>query len=325
MKTIQSHIVMGIVLLTAQALFACHAWAQAYPSKPVRIVLPSAGGSEVVSRWVAPRLSLALGQQVLVEQRFGGGGNIAHESVARAAPDGYTLMLVSTPFVLNPLLNSNTRYNIARDFSLISYIASLPNVLAVNPSLPVRSLPELLQLARAKPGKLNYGSGAPGQTSHLAGELLKSLTKVDFLSIPYKGASFAMAGMLGGEVDFVMPSAPTAESLAKSNRIRVLAVLDTKRLASMPDIPTAAEAGVPQLQIGNWYVLTAPAGLPAEIVEKLNTEVVKIMRSPEAEKYFATIGGQPISSTPEEAAALLRTETERWGKVIRDAGVKLTE
>jgi tripartite-type tricarboxylate transporter receptor subunit TctC len=325
MKTARSRYALGFVFLAAQALAAPHAVAQAYPSKPIRMVLPSGGGIEVVARWVAARLSLSLGHQVYVDPRFGAGGNIAHESVATATPDGYTIMMVSTPFALNPMLYATTKYNVARDFAPISYVASLPNVLAVGSAVPVRTVAELVQLAKSKPGKLNYGSGAMGQTSHLAGELLKSQAKIDFVSVPYKGASFAMAAMVGGEVDFAMPSAPAAESLAKANRIRVLAVLDTKRLPSMPDVPTAAEAGLPQLQIGNWYVVVAPAGVPAAVVEKLNTELGKIMRSPEAEKYFASIGGQPVVSTPEQAAALLRTEAERWGKVIRDAGVKVAE
>lgn len=321
----RSRILACILLLAGQAMSAAPALAQAYPSKPIRMVLPSGGGIEVVARWVAARLSLTLGQQVYVDPKFGAGGNIAHDFVANATPDGYTIMMVSTPFVLNPMLYTSTKYNVARDFTPVAYVATLPNVLAVNTSVAATSVAELVQFAKANPGKLKYGSGVQGQTSHLAGELLKSQAKIDFLSVPYKGASFALTGLLSGEVDFVMPSAPTAESLAKGNRIRVLAVLDSKRLRSMPEVPTAAEAGIPQLLIGNWYVVTAPAGLPPAILEKLNTELGKVMRSPEAEKFFATNGGEPISSTPEQAAALMRTETERWGKVIRDAGVKLTE
>lgn len=201
-------------------------------------------------------------------------------------------------------------------------MTTLPNVLAVHPSVPAKSLRELVQLARAHPGKLAYGSGTLGSTSHLAGELLKALSKANILLVPYKGASFALVGAMSGEVDVVIPTASTVEPYVKSNRMRVLAVLDSKRLPAMPDVPTSAEAGMPQLLIVNWYVLMAPAATPRAIIERLNAEVVKVMQAPETRTYLAGIGGEPISSTPGEAAAFLRAESERWGKVIRDAGIK---
>ena len=322
MKTGHPVIALGILLCVAQALSAVPAMAQSYPSKPVRIVLPYLGGTDFVGRWVAAGLSPGMGQQVFVDPRPGAGGNIGHEAVAKAPPDGYTLMMASTPFVLNPIMNSKAGYDIARDFTPIAHLASLPNVLAVHPSVPARSVRELIQLARAHPGKLAYGSGTTGSTSHLAGELLKSLGKIQILLVPYKGASFALVGAMSGEVDVVIPAASAVAGYVKANRMRVLAVLDTKRLASMPDVPTSAEAGMPQLLIVNWYVLAAPAGLPAAIVDRLNAEVGKVMQSPETRKHFAGIGGEPLSSTPGQAAAFLRSETERWTKVIRDAGIK---
>ena len=310
------------VLLCVSALSPAPSWAQAYPTKPVRMILPYLGGAEFVGRWLATKISPSLGQQMIVDPRPGAGGNLGHEAAAKSAPDGYTLMLASTPFVLNPLLNPRTPYGITRDFVPIELVATLPNVLAVHPSVPAKSVRELVQLARANPGKLAYGSGTIGSTSHLAGELLRSLTKADILLVPYKGATFALVGAMSGEVDVVIPAASAVEPYVKNKRMRVLAVLDTKRLASMPDVPTSAEAGMPQLQIVNWYVLTAPAGTPRSIVDRLNAEAVKVMQSPDTRAYFAGLGGEPISSTPEQAATFLRDETERWAKVIRAAGIK---
>ena len=313
---------LALFLCAASALTPAPAFAQAYPTKPVRIVLPYLGGADFIGRFIAARLTPGLGQQVIVDPRPGAGGNIGHEAVAKAAPDGYTLMLASTPFVLNPILNSRTGYDIARDFAPIELMATIPNVLAVHPSVPAKSLRELAQLARNNPGKLAYGSGTVGSTSHLAGELLKSLAKANILLVPYKGASFALVGAMSGEVDVVIPAASAVEPYVKSKRMRVLAVLDTKRLTSMPDVPTSAEAGMPQLLIVNWYVLAAPVATPRAIIDRLNAEVVKVMQAPETRTYLAGIGGEPISSTPEQAAAFLRSETERWTKVIRAAGIK---
>jgi tripartite-type tricarboxylate transporter receptor subunit TctC len=298
------------------------AFAQAYPTKPVRMILPYLGGADFVGRWLAAKLAPGLGQQVVVDPRPGAGGNLGHEAAAKAAPDGYTLMLASTPFVLNPILNSRTPYDIARDFAPIELVATLPNVIAVHPSVPARSLRELVQLARAHPGKLAYGSGTVGSTSHLAGELLKSLSRTDILLVPYKGATFALVGAMTGEVDVVMPAASAVEPYVKSNRMRALAVLDGKRLTSMPDVPTSAEAGMPQLLIVNWYVLAAPAATPRAIVERLNAETVKVTQTPEARTTLSSLGGVPISTTPEQTAAFLRSETQRWTGVIRAAGIK---
>ncbi|HEV7443739.1 MAG TPA: tripartite tricarboxylate transporter substrate binding protein [Steroidobacteraceae bacterium] len=312
----------AIALMLCAAPMPAPALAQAYPTKAVRIILPYLGGTDFVGRFLAAKLAPRLGQQVIVDPRLGAGGNIGHEATAKATPDGYTLMLASTPFVLNPILNSKSAYDLVRDFAPIELVATLPNVLAVHPSVPARTLRELVQLARANPGKLAYGSGTVGSTSHLAGELLKSLSKANILLVPYKGATFALVGAMSGEVDVVIPAASAVEPYVKSNRMRVLAVLDGRRLTSMPDVPTSAEAGLPQLLIVNWYVLTAPAATPRAIIERLNAEAVKIMQAPETRTYLAGIGGEPISSTPEQAAAFLRAEFERWAKVIRAAGIK---
>jgi tripartite-type tricarboxylate transporter receptor subunit TctC len=313
---------LGILLCAAPAMVAPPAAAQGYPARPVRIILPYLGGTDFVGRWLALKMTPGLGQQVVIDPRPGAGGNLGHDATAKAAPDGYTLMLAAPPFVLNPILNTKVGYDIARDFTPIALVATLPNVLAVHPSVPAKSLRELVQLARSQPGKLAYGSGTTGSTSHLAGELFRSLAKINILLVPYKGATFALVGAMSGEVDVVIPAASAVESYVKSNRMRALAVLDGKRLTSMPDVPTSAEAGMPQLLIVNWYVLAGPANTPRAIVERLNAEAVKVMQMPETRAYFAGIGGEPVSATPEQTIAFLRSEHERWSKLIRETGIK---
>jgi len=322
MKKIKRSTITGTLLCAALMAAAPPAVAQTYPVKPVRIVLPYLGGTDFVGRWLANRMTPSLGQQVIVDPRPGAGGNIGHDAVAKAPPDGYTLMLASTPLVLNPILNPKVGYDIARDYAPISHLATLPNVLAVHPSVPARSLQELVQLARTHPGKLAYGSGTTGSTSHLAGVLFQSLGKIKILLVPYKGATFALTGAMSGEVDVVIPAASAVESFAKANRMRVLAVLDTKRLASMPDIPTSAEAGMPQLLIVNWYVLAAPAGTPRAVIDRLNAEVTKVMQSQDTRTHFTRIGGEPVLSSPEQTVKFLQAEHERWSKIIRDANIK---
>lgn len=322
MKFCGIHAALAAVLSVTLTALPPAALAQNYPVKPVRIILPYLGGTDFVARWLAFKLSPVLGQQIVVDPRPGAGGNLGHEAAAKAPPDGYTLMLGAPPLVSNPHLNRKVGFDPLRDFAPIAIVATIPNVLAVHPSVPAKTLRELVQLARSSPGKLAYGSGGVGSTSHLAGELFKSLTKTNILLVPYKGASFALVGAMSGEVDMVIPAASAVEPYIKDRRMRALAVLDTKRVNSMPQVPTSAEAGMPEFQIVNWYVLAAPAGTPRPIIDRLNAELTKVMQSPETRDHFAVIGGAPVSTTPEQAAAFLRTEYERWGKVIREAGIK---
>ncbi len=305
--------------LLASAALPCGAQAQAYPTKTIRIVLPYLGGTDFVGRWIALKLSPALGQQVVVDPRPGAGGRIGHDLVAKAAPDGYTLMIAAPPLVINPHLG---KANAVREYAPVALLGTIPYILAVHPSVPAKTLRELVQLARNNPGKLTYGSGAPGSTSHLAGELLKSLSKTNILLVPYKGATFGLIGAMSGEVDVVIPSASAVEAYVKDKRIRALAVLNTKPVSSMPGVPTAAQAGMPELVVVNWFVLSAPAGTPRPIIDRLNTEVMKVMQSADTQKQFVTFGGEIVPSTPEQTAAFLSEEYERWGKVIRDANIK---
>ena len=295
--------------------------AQGYPSRPIHLLLPFAGGTDAVARLLALKLSPALGQQVLPEQRLGAGGNIAHRAVKEAAPDGYTLLMAAPPLVINPHLNANAGFDPLRDFVAIAPLTTIANVLLVHPKVQAKSLAGLIGLARANPGKLTYGSGGVGSAPHLATELLKSIAKIDLLHVPYKSATIALTGLLAGEVDVVIVAASSAAAYVKDGRLRALAVLDSKRSSAMPDVPTAAQAGTPLVAV-NWYALVAPAGTPRAIVERLNVEAVKAMHSPDLRARLEAIGGEPMSGSPEDTAAFLKKEYERWGKVIRDTGIK---
>jgi tripartite-type tricarboxylate transporter receptor subunit TctC len=295
--------------------------AQVYPSKPIRIILPFAGGTDVVARLLAAKMSPAIGQQMLAEPRLGAGGNIAHEAVAKAPPDGYTLLMAAPPLVINPHLNK-VSFDPLRDFAPVAVLTAIPNVLVVHPAVKATTLQELVQLARSAPGKLTYASGGVGSSNHLAGELLKSVTATHIVHVPYKSGTIALTGAMGGEVDVVIVAASSVVNIVRDGRMRALAVLDTKRLASMPEVPTSAEAGVPQVVMVNWYMLLAPAATPRPIVERLNAEAMKAMTAADARERLSAMGGDASFSTPEQATELLKREYEQWGRVIREAGIK---
>jgi len=309
------------VFAAALALASSLAAAQAYPSKPVRVILPFAGGTDAVARLLAQKLSPALGQQVLPDPHLGAGGNIAHLAAARAAPDGYTLLMAAPPLVINPNLNPKAGFDPLRDFAPIALLTAIPNVLVVHPKVSAATLAQLIEAARAAPGKLTYGSGGVGSANHLAAELLKSAARIDILHVPYKSATIALTGLLGGEVDIVIVAASSAAPYVKDKRLRALAVLDAKRSSAMPEVPTSAEAGTPLVAV-NWYILLAPAGTPRAIVARLNAESVKAMAAPDIRERLAGLGGEPLSGSPEEVAVFLRKEYEQWGRVIREAGIK---
>ena len=308
-------------LVTGLLLFASLASAQGYPSKPIRLLLPFAGGTDAVARLLALKLSPALGQPVLPEQKLGAGGNIAHRALAEAAPDGYTLLIAAPPVVINPHLNPNAGFDPLRDFVAVAHLTAIANVLVVHPKVPAKTLRELIELARASPGKLSYGSGGVGSANHLAVELMKSAAKVDILHVPYKSATLALTGLLAGEVDIVVVAASSAAAYVKDGRLRALAALDTKRSSAMPEVPTAKEAGLPIVAV-NWYLLLAPRGTPPDIVLRLNTESQRALHAPEIRERLEALGGEPVSGPPEEAAAFLKREYEQWGRVIREAGIK---
>jgi tripartite-type tricarboxylate transporter receptor subunit TctC len=321
MKTSGQHMAVALIA-GVSALATMHVHAQNYPAKPVRLVLPYLGGADFVGRWLSIKISPGLGQQMVVDPRVGAGGNIGHDHVAKSPPDGYTLMMTSPPVVINPHLKK-VPYDPLKDFAPIALVASLPNVLAVHPSVPVKSVQELVNLARRSPGKLSYGSGEVGSTSHLSGELFKALSKTNIVLIPYKGATFALVGAMSGEVDVVIPAVSAVASYVKDGRMRALAALDTKRIKSMPDVPTSAEAGMPQFLVVNWYALLAPAGTPRPIIDRLHAETAKVMNSAETKERFTAVGAEPTMTTPEQCLEFLKEEFQRWGKVIRDANIRM--
>ncbi len=315
---------LAFPVATALAIVTLPALAQSYPGKPIRILMPfSTGGTDLVTRWLALKLSPAVGQQVVPEPRTGAGGNIAHEILAKSAPDGYTLMMAAPPVAINPNLYSKVSFDPFHDFAPIALVATIPTLLVAHPSVPAKNLRELVQIARTRPGKLAYASGGVGSTPHLSGELLKSITGTHIVHVPYKGGALGLVGAMSGEVDIVFTTmSSAAAAYVNGGKMRGLAVLDSKRVASIPQVPTSGEAGIPQLVSVNWYMLVAPAGTPREIVERLNAESVKIMQTPETRERLVVVGGEPAVSTPEQAGRFLREEHARWGKVIRDAGIR---
>ena len=314
----------AVLLLSSSAALAqspSTSSGQAYPSKPIHLLLPFAGGTDAVARLLALKLSPALGEQVLPEQRLGAGGNIAHRAAAQAAPDGYTLLMAAPPLVINPHLNANAGFDPLRDFAAVAPLTAIANVLVVHPKVQAKSLKELIALARANPGKLTYGSGGVGSVPHLATELLKSTAKIDMLHVPYKSATIALTGLLAGEVDVVIVAASSAAPYVKDGRLRALAVLDKKRSSAVPEVPSAAEAGTPLVAV-NWYAIVAPAATPRAIIERLNAESVRAMHAADLRERLEAIGGEPLSGSPEDTAELLKREYEQWGRVIREAGIK---
>ena len=319
---------MHVVRLIVAVLFA--AWlvplqAQGYPARPIRIIVPVATGgiADYYSRVIGSKLHETWGQPVLVENRAGGGGNIGSDIVAKAPPDGYTMVMgFIGSHAVNPFLFRNMPYDPQRDFVPVAMVIEAEGLLAVHPSVPVNSVAELLALARAQPGKLSYASGGIGTSSHLAGELFKSMTGADIVHIPYKGNAPAIADLIGGQTQLTFATMPTVLPHVRAGKLRGLAVIGATRSAALPQLPTIAESGVPGFSVNNWIGLFAPAGTPNEIVRKVNAEVMRIMRLPEVARRMDVEGERFTPNTPEEFAAFIRSEVAKWGKVVKDAGLK---
>jgi len=295
---------------------------ESFPSKPVRIILPFAGGTELIGRMIATKIGSALGQPVVVEPRVGAAGNIGWEAAARAPADGYTLVMGAVPLLTNPHLHAKVGYDPLKSFAPIALVASIPNMLIVHPAVPARTLKELLAVARASPGKLVYGSGGVGSANHLAAEFIQSAAKVRFTHVPYKSATFAVTGALSGDVDMVILVVASAMPFVNAGKMRAIVVMDSKRNPSAPGVPASAEAGMPELIAVNWYALLAPAGTARSALDRLNAEVVKAMGTQEARSAILSLGGEPAAYSPEQTAEFLRAEYARWGKVIREAKIK---
>ena len=301
------------------------ALAQAYPAKTVRIVVPFAAGSttDILGRTVAQKLNERLGQQFIVDNRPGAGGNIGSDVVAKAAPDGYTLLVsAASTLAINASLYSNMPYDTATAFAPLSRIAMVTNVLVVHPSLPAKSVKELIAFAKARPGQLNFASGGSGGTAHLSGELFKTLAGIDMVHVAYKGGSAAMPDVLGGFVPLIFDGLPQSLPYIKAGRLRALGVTTAKRSPALPDVPTIAEAGVPGYEAVAWFGAVAPARTPREIVIKLNTEIVGILNSPDVRERLAAQGAETAPTTPDEFAAFIKEEMVKWAKVIKATGAR---
>ena len=317
MRWVEAVLVSG--LLAGQALGQTD-----YPSRPVRIVVPSppGGGTDIVARVLAQHFSRAFGQPFFVENKAGAGTMIGIESVARAAPDGYTLLMVPSTLALNSVLYKKVSYDPVRDFAPITLAASAPNILVVNPALPARSLAEFIALAKDKPGQLTYGTPGIGTSPHMSMELLKSMAGIDLQHVPYRGTAAAMTEVISGQIKAMFANALTARPQIDAGRVRALAVSGPKRLEALPDVPAVAEAGVPKYEAMQWYGLVAPAGTPQPIIARLHGEATKALHTSEMKERLAIDGAAPVGSTPSEFAALIRYELEKWAGVARAAHIE---
>ena len=316
---------LKILCSAAACLAAGAAWAQdGFPAKPIRMISPfPAGGSvDLVARLIAAKLPEFIGQQVVVENRSGASGNIGTEVVARAAPDGYTLLVNTIPFVANAFLYKTLPYDPLNDFIPLMQISASPSLLAVHPSVPARSVKELLALARSRPGELNYGSAGPATNPHIAGELFNLLGKVNIQAVHFKGGGPAIIAAISGEVGILFTNFAETSEFAKAGRLRALGVSGTKRMATMPEVPTIAEAGVPGYEFTTWHGMWAPKNTPRTIVALLNDRLKKTMAAPDQQKRFRDRGLDVIASSPEEFAAHVQSEYTKWGRVIKERGMK---
>lgn len=323
MRTLRAPLCLALLALLALPLPVL---AQKYPEKSIRLVVAfPTGAPYLLALLMSEKLRDSLGQPVVPDFRAGAGGTIASELVAKAPSDGYTLLLTSATIVISPSLYPKLGYDPFRDFAPITQIATVPNVLIVHPSVPAKTLNELVKLAKAHPGKLNFGSGGLGSGSQLGSELFKTLTRINIVHVPYKGAALALQAMLGGEVDMVTSTVPATIPLVNAGKIRALAVMAPKRVAALPQVPTTAEAGMPELVVITWYGLFAPAGVKPEIIERLNAEVVKLMNAPETRSRLAQVELDAATSTPPEFAKFVRAESDKWARVIRDANIRVQQ
>ena len=313
-------------LCSAAAFVAAGAtWGQdGFPSKPIRMISPfPAGGSvDLVARMIAAKLPEFIGQQVVVENRSGASGNIGTEAVARAAPDGYTLLVNTIPFVANAFLYSKLPYEPLTDFVPLMQISASPSLLAVHPSVPARSVKELLALARSRPGELNYGSAGPATNPHIAGELFNMLGKVNIQAVHFKGGGPAIIAAISGEVGILFTNFAETSEFAKAGRLRALGVSGAKRMQTMPEVPTIAEAGLPGYEFTTWHGMWAPKNTPRTIVALLNDRIRKTLTAPDQQKRFQARGLDVIASSPEEFAAHVLSEHRKWGRVIKERGMK---
>jgi tripartite-type tricarboxylate transporter receptor subunit TctC len=316
--------VLKTCALAALAISAA-AHAQVYPARPIRMIVayPPGGGTDIVGRMLAQKLGESLGQTVVVENRGGASGNIGTELAARAAPDGYTILMGNVaPNAINVSLFKDMAFDPVADFAPVSLVASTPNILVVHPSTPARTVKEVIALAKAKPGTLNFASAGVGSSSHLAGELFRILAGADIVHVPYKGAGPAMVDVLSGQVQLYFATMPAAMPHVKPGKLAPVAVTSARRSQTLPGLPTIAESGVPGYEASTWYGVLAPAHTPAAVVARLHGDIVKILADAALHARLADQGFDPVGSSPEEFGAYIKSEILKWGKVIRDAGIR---
>jgi tripartite-type tricarboxylate transporter receptor subunit TctC len=326
--TTRNAVVVALLLLTslctdAVAQTAIAPGKQAYPVKPIRMIVPFPAGasSDVVGRLLAQKMAEQIGEQVIADNRAGVGGNLGIAVAAKSPPDGYTIVIVTSSIAVSPWLYANPGYDAIKDLAPVARLTSIPNVLLVHPSVPAKTLRQFVNLARTRPGKLNYGSGGAGTTNHLANELLKHLEKIDIVHVPYKGVTQAMTAMMGGEVDEVVMPVTTAIPQIRAGKVRPLAVLTDQRIPTLPDVPTGIEAGVAGFTMPLWYGMFAPAATPRDIVSRLSRELIKVLEAPDTRERLTALGVDPWPGTPEQLGQLLRKDVEVYGAIVRSAGL----
>lgn len=315
-----------MLLLAAWSVFATPlAVAASYPGKPIRIVVPfpAGGGNDLMARMLAPPLGVALGQNIVVDNRPGGGANIGAEIVAKAAPDGYVILMGAVVHAVNATLYGKLGYNLLQDFAPVSLLASTPNIVVVHPSVPVRSVKELIALARARPGQLDFASAGSGSSPHLAGALFNVMAGVTLNHIPYKGSAPAMVGLISGECAIAFVSAPSVIQHVRSGKLRAIAVTGEQRFPMVPDLPTVGESGVPGYAAGGWFGLLLPKGVPSDVIARLQTESAKVLKAADMKERMDANGLTIVAGTPEAFAAYLRAEVGKWGNVVRTAGMRV--
>ena len=304
-------------------LAAGPAWAQSYPVRPIRLILPfpPGGPTDITGRAIAQKLGEQLGQSVIPDNRPGAAGNIGLELAAKAPPDGYTIVLTAPPIAISPSLYKKLNYSAQKELAPITLVAEIQNIVVAHNSVPVKNLKDLIELARRNPGKLNFSSSGAGSTNHLASELLKGMYQLDMVHVPFKGSGPALVALMSGQVDWGTMAVPGAIPLVKAGKVRGLAVLSEKRVPALPNIPTAQESGINNFVVSIWYGILAPAGTSRDIVGRLNAELHKALAAPDLKERLANSGVDPLTSTPEQFAGHIKSETVRYAKIIKDAGI----